>query len=119
VTLRDALRPILDVLLAQSEGALVVSLDALSDAIGTSAVSAEDVDALVEALEAAGRTVGAPSSPGPAADDLRKVLPAARTLAARLGRSPSMAELALASGVPVVRVRDALAFAALIARTAR
>ena len=71
-------------LLAASAESKTISLDAMGDAIDLVPVSTEDVDALMTALEAAGRRIVGPEG-ARGVGNLRRVLPAARALTAKLG----------------------------------
>jgi hypothetical protein len=92
-----------------------VSLDELADAIGPRAVSFDDVDALMRALEDAGTRIRAPMG-GDGEERLRVVLPAARALRAELGRAPTVDEIALRTSLDRAVVRRALFLAQVIAR---
>jgi hypothetical protein len=113
--LPPALAPVLARLLADSEGTRKVTLDDVGEAIGIIAVSTDDVDALLTALEKAGRTVVGPVG-ARGVQNLRRVLPAARALAASLGRPPSLAELAEKTGLSEDDVRHALALGRVMGR---
>lgn len=110
--MRPELDAILEVLVAAhhdrgAEAAPVVDLDAIADAVGTLAVSYEEVDALVEALEGRGLRVGeAPSEADVAL--VREVLRAARGLAAEGGQPPTLAALSARVGRHPIVVRSAL-----------
>jgi hypothetical protein len=112
---RDELRRVVDALLAASEDSRQVTLDAVGDAIGTLAVDARDVEAIFDALEAAGRRIGAPSG-SHGESRLREVLVAARALRAELGRAPTAEEVAARSGLSLDAVRHALALAKVMQR---
>ena len=92
-----------------------VSLDELADAIGARAVSFDDIDALMRALEAAGTEVAAPMG-GDGEARLRVVLPAARALRSELGRAPTVDEIAERTAIPRDRVRVALLLAQVMGR---
>jgi len=102
------LEPVLAQLLADSAASGGVTLDDVGEAIGPVAVSTDDVDALLTALESAGRKVIGPEG-ARGVGNLRRVLPAARALAARLGRSPTIAKLVQETGLAEGDVRHALA----------
>ena len=87
-TLRKELRAIVDRLIATSEASRQVSLDALGQAIGIQSISYAEIDAMISALEARGRTVEAASG-GRGEEYLRLVVPAVRSLSSELGRRPS------------------------------
>ncbi len=102
-------------LLASSESSREVTLDAIGEAIGTRAVSHDDVDAIMRALEAKGRRVTGPEGGG-GEERLRSVLAAARVLVAELGRKPTIAEIAARSGLSEDHVRHALSLARVMQR---
>jgi Sigma-70 region 3 len=113
--LRPPLRAILEELLASSVDARFVSLDALGEAIGTVALSTDEIDAIVTALEAEGRTVGEPEAALGTAR-LAAVLETARVLARELGRAPTRAEIAARAGMTDAAVRHALELAKVMQR---
>jgi hypothetical protein len=115
MTLPTRLEPVLAALLTASEGSREVTLDAIGDAVGVLAVSFEDIGALLASLERAGRRVVGPEGARGAAN-LARVLPAARALAASLGRRPSLAELATHTGLGEEDVRHALALGRVMGR---
>jgi hypothetical protein len=112
-----ALRPELDevvrALLARH--AESVTLDAIGEAIGARAVSTEDVEAILTALETAGRAVVGPEG-ARGAETLRRVVPAARELAQSLGRKPTIEEIAAHIGLSAEQVRHALALGSVMGR---
>jgi DNA-directed RNA polymerase sigma subunit (sigma70/sigma32) len=92
-----------------------VSIDAMGDALGASAVDATQIDAILTALEGAGRKVDAPSGAhGIAA--LRKVVPAAKEIAKEQGRTARVPEIAERSGLSEDEVRRALLLARVMGR---
>lgn len=100
------LQTIIDRLLADSADTGQVMLDAIGEILGTRPTSADEVGAILEALEAAGRTIVEPPHDGPR--DLARVLIAVRVLRVRLGRNPILAEIAVEAGLPLGTVRAAL-----------
>ncbi len=94
---------------------MTVSLDAMGEAIGLVPVSTDDVDTLMTALEKAGRRVVGPEG-ARGVGNLRRVIPAARTLAATLGRKPTLAEIAAEAGIGEDDVRHALALGRVMGR---
>jgi len=130
VKMREKVRAVLESLLTGTEGA--ITLDALGDAIGAMSITQDEIDALMRALEEAGREIasepgrglgregGAAAEPGAPTwslgeETLKQVLDAARAMRAS-GRTPSPLDLARATGLPIGRVRNALALARVIAR---
>lgn len=110
---RPDLSAIVARLLAQADH--VIDLDTLGDEIGDAAVSTDDIDRIIAALEAEGRQVGAPEA-ATASADLGRVLRAARGLRASLGRTPTSTEIATAAALPLAAVRRALLFVRVVQR---
>jgi hypothetical protein len=113
--LRPELLRIVDALLASSEDSRTVSLDALGEAIGARAVTQDEIDGVIAALESAGRKVG--DEAGPQGESrLRLVLETARALKAELGRAPTAPEIAARAGLSEDAVRHALALVRVMQR---
>ena len=93
---------------------MVVSLDRIAEAIGATAVTTQDIEAILDALEAAGRRVETERADPPAA--LAQVLKAARSFSAVSGRRPTIPEIAQHSGLSVGEVRFALLYARVLVR---
>lgn len=102
-------------LLATSERSRKVSIDAIGEAFGLSAASSTDVDLVMTALEAKGRSIVAPTG-GDGPERLREVLIAAKALQTELGRAPRADEIATRANMPTDRVWRALAFAKVLGR---
>lgn len=115
VSLRQPLRDALAVLLAASADSRAVTLDELGDALGTLAVSTDEIDAMITALEAAGRSVDSARG-GHGEASLHVVLRTARELKGELGRNPSSQEISTRAGLPMDRVLHALRLAKVMAR---
>jgi len=115
MSLPPAFRPVLDALLAGHPAGAAITIDAVADAIGTRVAGYAEVDALITALERAGRTVSAPAGARGVAS-LRAVLASARALQSTLGRAPSSAEIAQHSGLSREDVQHALALARVMQR---
>jgi hypothetical protein len=113
--MKPELQAVLDALLAESKDSAEVSLDALGEALGTHAISTDDVDEIMHALEDAGRKVIGPEGGG-GEDRLKIVVTTARALVGELGRKPSVAEIAKRSGLGEDDVRHALALAKVMQR---
>ena len=113
--MRSELDAILQVLLAASEDSRVVTLDDLGLAIGTAAISADEIDRLMWHIEARDRRISSPEGGGGEAR-LKIVVLAARALEQELGRKPNLSEVASRADLPVELVRHALALAKVIAR---
>lgn len=113
MSLRPPLEAVVNALLASHPHE--VTLDAIGEALGTLAVSTDEVDAILSALEHRGRAIVGPEG-ARGAETLRAVLPAARALAASLGRKPTLDEIAARVGLPVERVRHAIALGRVMGR---
>jgi hypothetical protein len=93
---------------------VAVSLDDVSDAIGTELATTEDIEGLFAVLEARGLRIEAATRPPPATS-LRAVLSAARALKAE-GKAPTTAAIAAHAGLNLDEVRGALLFAVVLSR---
>jgi 2-hydroxychromene-2-carboxylate isomerase len=113
--LRIELRVIVELLLRESETSGEVSLDQIGEAIGARAVSVNDVDLLVDALERAGRVVAAGSKPR-GEEHLQLVVRSIRELSVQLGRRPSSLEIAERAGLTQAEVSHALQLARIMQR---
>ena len=113
--LRSTLQRIVDGLLARFPEGSRVSLDEVGDALGATAASQEEIDTMLQAIEAAGRSVGEPEGRH-GETSLRIVLEAARALRLETGRAPTATQIADRSGLAVERVRHALALARVISK---
>ena len=113
-TLTATAETILNVLLRETVGAEVVSLDLVAEAIGAAAVTMQDIEAILDALEAAGRRVESEPRDPPKA--LAQVLKAVRSFSAVSGRRPTLPEIAQHSGLGVGEVRFALLYARVLIR---
>jgi len=91
-----------------------LSLDRVADVIGAAAVGFDDIEAIFDALEAAGRPVHSEPRDPPAA--LAKVLSTVRSFSAASGRRPTLAEIARHSGLDVAEVKFALLYARVLVR---
>ncbi len=113
--MRAELTALVDDLLAGSAGSGEVTLDDIGDALGTRAVSSEEIDAILDALEAAGRRIAEPEARD-RVRDLRVVVAAARELTASLGRRPTTEEIASATKLAATDIRTALLLARVMGR---
>lgn len=112
--MRPELEAIVRALLASSDDA--VSIDALGEAIGDRAVTHDEIDAMIAALEAAGRRVVGADGAGEGEARLRAVVAAAKELRAALGRTPTALEIADKTGLSVDAVKHALSLARVMQR---
>ena len=104
--LRPELKVIVERLLQSSLHSGEVTLDAVGEALGVRAVTVDEVDTMILALEAAGRSVvGAGELQGEAS--LRAVISSIRALSGSLGRRPNPAEIAAHAGLTPEQVRHA------------
>jgi hypothetical protein len=110
--MQSVVASILAQLLADS--AQVVALDAVADAIGAAAVTMQDIEAIFDGLEAAGRTIEAERRDPPAA--LKQVLATVRSFSAISGRRPTVPEIAQHSGLSIADVRFAMLYARVLVR---
>jgi hypothetical protein len=92
-----------------------LTLDALGDAIGSLAITPDEIDALMAALEAQGRRLLGPEGGG-GEQRLGRVIAAARALTSETGRRPGVAEVAERSGLTPEQVRHALALLRVMQR---
>ncbi len=105
--MRPVIQSIVDDLHARHHRSGRVDLNDIAEVIGSRAVSYEEVDHIVDRLEALGLVVGEPLD-ATEVGVMRRVLGAARTLRSSLGRNPTIAEIAVSSGHPAHVVRRAL-----------
>ncbi|HKO51625.1 MAG TPA: hypothetical protein VJV79_28140 [Polyangiaceae bacterium] len=91
-----------------------ITLEELAEAIGAAAVTMPEIEAIFDALEAAGYAVDAEPKNPPAA--LSRVLSTVRSFSAVSGRRPSLSEIAQHSGLTVGEVRFALLYARVLVR---
>jgi hypothetical protein len=109
------LAPIVQALLRASTDSREVSLDAIGDAIGVVAVSTDDVDAIMTALEQEGRRVVGPEGQR-GERNLRVVLAGVRALTASLGRKPTLREIVAHTSLSEADVRHALSLGSVMGR---
>jgi hypothetical protein len=93
----------------------VVPLDAIGDAIGARAISTEQIEQLLDAIERSGRTIAAPTE-ARGVETLRKVIPTARALGNELGRTATVTEIAARANLAEDEVRRALLLAKVMQR---
>jgi hypothetical protein len=108
-------RPDLQVVVKSLLALDVVTLDAIGEALGVMSVSAQEIESVFDALEAAGRQVVSPSE-GRGVERLHKVVAAARELRAELGRTATREEVAKRSGLRPEEVHHALELAKIMQR---
>jgi DNA-binding transcriptional ArsR family regulator len=113
--LRTELEQIVELLLRESEASGRVSLDQIGDAVGARAVSYVDVDAVMSALEAAGRTVEAGAKPR-GEEHLQLIIRSIRELSAQLSRRPTHQEIAERTGLSQAEVSHALQLVRIMQR---
>jgi hypothetical protein len=104
---RPELSAIVDQLARASQASGEVTLDAIGEAIGASTITAEEIDAMLSALESKGRRVVTPAGGGGEAH-LKAVVGAVRALAPVLGRKATVAEIAEHAKLTASDVRHAL-----------
>ncbi len=113
--MRDEVARVLASLFVMSEKTKTISLDEIGEVLGVIAITTDEIDALLAALEARGRRVTAPSGGG-GESRLKVVLATARELRAQLSRPPKPAEIAERASLTEQEVRHALALAKVIAK---
>lgn len=111
LAMRAPVERILEDLLARHGDAGHVHLDDLAAGIGEERVTPDEIEALIDRLEAAGLRVGEPLD-GLDLLVIRQVLASARRLRAALARPPTVDEIARDSGHTPHAVRRALEHAA-------
>ena len=112
--LRNEIQSVLDNLLASSEPGSDVSTDKIGDALGTSLVALDEVEAIVTGLEDAGRRVVGVVG-GEPRHDLRRVVEAAHELRAA-GQTVSIKSISERTGLPEARVRVAVRLGQVMGR---
>ena len=90
------------------------TLDEIAEAIGAAPVTMPEIEAIFDALEAAGQHVEAEPKNPPAT--LARVLATVRSFSAIGGRRPSVPEIAEHSGLSAGEVRFALLYARVLVR---
>ncbi len=113
--MRPDLEAILERLLSQSEAEGFVALDAIGEAVGAMSITHAEIEALIDALEQAGRQVDTRET-GSAVVHLRAVLVAARELKASGSPRPTLEQIADRSGLSRQAVGQALALARVMQR---
>ncbi|HEX3772838.1 MAG TPA: hypothetical protein VHV51_00170 [Polyangiaceae bacterium] len=91
-----------------------VSLDQVAEAVGAAPITFDEIELVLDRLEAAGRRVETEALDPPAA--LAKVLATVRSFSALSGRRPTLAEIAAHSGLELGEVRFALLYARVLTR---
>jgi hypothetical protein len=91
-----------------------ISLDRIGDEIGAAPISQDEIEALLQHLERAGKRIGSPSME--VRRHLRPVLEQARRLKAQSHATPNVVAIAEATGLTVAEVRAALLFASVMGR---
>jgi hypothetical protein len=115
MALRPDLIAVVESLALEYEARGSVPLDALGEAIGTRAISAPEIEAMLDALERRGLAVAGPEGGG-LLQTLEAVLSTARLLVGDLGRRPTSKEVALRAGMSVDEVRAALRLGSVLGR---
>ena len=107
-------RAIASELLSEGQASESISLDRVAEVIGAAPVTMQDIEAILDALSAAGRPAQAEMKDPPAA--LARVLKAVRSFSAATGRRPTLPEIAQHSGLTLAEVRFALLYARVLVR---
>ncbi len=113
--LRPELATVVDDLLRGTARGDVITLDAIGEAIGVRAASADEIDLMMSMLEEQGRQVVSEEG-GRGEAKLKSVLDAARVLRAELGRAPRHDEIAARAGMSREDVQHALSLARIMQR---
>jgi len=115
---RPDVKRALDALLEATRDGEPIELDRVADALAEVTVGSAEVEAVLDALERAGRVVVAPTGGAGAGGEshLAGVVAAARTLRAELGRPPTRAEVAARSGLTATQVDTALLLVRIMQR---
>lgn len=113
--LRAELVAVVDALLAPARPGSAIELDAIGEAIGARAVSADEIDAMLSLIEGRGFRVVTRAGGGGEAT-LKTVLTVARALRAELGRAPRPDEIAGRAGLGLIDVQHALSLARIMQR---
>ena len=92
-----------------------IELDTIGEAIGARAISADEIDQVLAAIEARGHTIVTRAG-GRGETTLKTVLSAARALKGELGRTPTSAEIATRTGLALIDVQHALSLARIMQR---
>lgn len=104
---RPIVSSIFEELVARHRDAKRIDLDDIAEVIGTRAVTYDEVEDLVDRLEAEGFSVGEGIDASDV-ENMRVVLTQARELHRSLGRNPTVDEIADAADKPAYVVRRAL-----------
>lgn len=107
MNLRQELQAVLQQLLRTSQAGSAIALDEIGNALGTLAVSTEEIEALFAQLESHGRGVRAPAG-GSGEASLMRVVAAARALKAESSARPTLSAVAERSGLSRQEVLSAL-----------
>lgn len=113
--LREELELVVQELLESSTQGGAIALDSIGHALGTTAVSSEEIELIFVRLEAQGRSVHAP--PGGRGEVwLRQVVTAARALKAEGTARPTLAQVAERAGLTRDEVLSALYLLSIMQR---
>ena len=113
--MRPELEEVVAALLQGSAVGDDVSIDAVAEALGGRAASADEIEAIFVQVEEAGRNVVGPQGARGEAR-LRRVVETARLLLGELGRTATTDEIAARAGLTPDEVRHALALAQVMQR---
>jgi hypothetical protein len=113
--LRSELARVVESVCAGRDPALPVQLDHVGDALGSLAVTPDEIGLVLDAIEARGFSVEAPQGGGLELH-LRSVVLAAAALKGSLARRPTLAEVAAHAGLDERSVRHALALLRVMQR---
>jgi hypothetical protein len=115
MALRSDLAGIIESLIASTKEGDAIELDALGEAIGARAISQDEINAMLDMIDARGRHIVTPDG-GHGEATLKIVLDAARSLRIEHGRPPRAEEIATRAGISITRVHHALSLARVMQR---
>jgi hypothetical protein len=111
---RPEVQRVIDTLLAETPAGQEIALDRVGDLVGAQHFTHDEVDAVIAAVESAGRPVTAPRATARA--DLHSVLAAARAIERETGRRATVEAIATRTGLSIEAVRQALALGRVMGR---
>jgi hypothetical protein len=111
---REAVQEVIDALLAGTSPGDPIALDDVGVAVGARAFAPDEIEAVIAALEDAGRHVVSPEATGKL--HLPRVLAAAREIQRETGKRPGVDAIATRTGLSPDAVRQALSLGRIMGR---
>jgi hypothetical protein len=111
---REAVREVIDALLAGTSKGDAIALDDVGAAVGAKAFAPDDIEAVIVALEREGRHVVSPEATGKL--HLPRVLAAARAIQQETGKRATVDGIAARTGLSAEAVRQALDLGRIMGR---